>query len=144
MAETSFNKTNENFDKEVLGVMETYLQPKTTDFPYDSWYIRCIGNQVALLSIKTKRIDVNFEIHPLYTKLVEMDQPELKHLVNKELHSGVLLMELSKCGIHLMPNDEDAKRGGIHLKEHATEERAILDIAQTLKAFAFQSIKWNQ
>jgi cancer susceptibility candidate protein 1 len=58
-----------------------------------------------------------------------MDQPELKHLLGKELHAGVLLMELSKCGIHLMPDDEDAARGKIHLKEHATEERAILDIA---------------
>ena len=121
-----------------------YLQPKTTDFPYDSWYIRCIAPQRALLSIKTKRIDVNFEIHPLFVKIVEMDQPELKHLLGKELHAGVLLMELSKCGIHLLPEDEDAARGGIHLKEQATEERAILDIAQTLKAFAFQSVKWNQ
>lgn len=121
-----------------------YLQPKITDFPYDSWYIRCIGDQKALLSIKTKRIDINFEIHPLFIKLVEMEQPELKHLVNQELTPGILLMELSKCGIHLLPDDEDAKRGGIHLKEHATEENAILDIAQTLKAFAFQSVKWNQ
>ena len=53
----------------------------------------------------------------------------MKHLLNKELHAGVLLMELSKCGIHLLPEDEDAARGGIHLKEKATEERAIMDIA---------------
>jgi len=53
-------------------------------------------------------------------------------------------MELSKCGIHLMPEDADAARGKIHLKEKASEERAILDIAQTLKIFAFQSMKWSQ
>lgn len=53
-------------------------------------------------------------------------------------------MELSKCGIHMLPDDEDAPRGGIHLKDKVAEERAILDIAQTLKVFAFQSIKWNQ
>ena len=85
----------------------------------------------------TKRINVNIEIHPLCVKLVEMDQPELKHLVNKELHPGILLMELSKCGIHLMPEDDDAARGKIHLKDKAAEERAILDISQTLKVFAF-------
>jgi hypothetical protein len=28
-----------------------YLQLKTTDFPYDSWYIRCIDQNKALLSI---------------------------------------------------------------------------------------------
>lgn len=59
-----------------------YLQSKTTDFPYDSWDIRCVAPQVALLSIKTKRINVNIEIHPLFVKLINMDQPELEHLVN--------------------------------------------------------------
>ena len=53
-------------------------------------------------------------------------------------------MQLSKCGIHLLPEDGDAARGGIQLKEHAAEERAILDISQTIKVFAFQSVKWSQ
>jgi hypothetical protein len=37
----------------------------------------------------------------------------------------------------MLPDDEDAARGEIHLKDKAAEERAILDIAQTLKVFAF-------
>lgn len=37
-----------------------YLQPKILDFPYDSWYIRCIEDQVAILTIMTKRmIEIN-------------------------------------------------------------------------------------
>jgi cancer susceptibility candidate protein 1 len=114
-----------------------YLQPKTLDLPFDSWYLRCVGQEKALLTIKTKRINVNFEIGPLYVKIVEMEQPELKHLLNKEFHAGILLFELQKCGINMIPEDEDAKRGGIHLKDKGAEERAILDIAQTLKVFAF-------
>ena len=58
-----------------------------------------------------------------------MDHPELQYLVNKEIHPGMLLMELSKCGIHMLPEDEDAERGGITLKDREAEERAILDIA---------------
>jgi len=73
-----------------------------------------------------------------------MNQPELAHIVDQELHPGMLLQALSKCGIHLMPEDEDAARGGIHLKDKAAEERAILDISQTLKVFSFQSVKWSQ
>jgi|TARA_B110000305_G_C19175012_1_gene509203 hypothetical protein len=53
------------------------------------------------------------------------------------MHPGILLMELSKCGIHMLPEDDDAARAGIHLKDKNAEERAILDIAQTLKIFAF-------
>jgi cancer susceptibility candidate protein 1 len=115
-----------------------YMQPKCTDFPFDSWYIRSIGEQLALLSIVTKRhIRINIEIHPLYVKLIDMPQPEISHLVNKELHPGILLLKLSKCGIHMMPEDDDAARGGIHLKDKATEERAIMDISSTLKIFAY-------
>jgi hypothetical protein len=99
---------------------------------------------VALLTLVTKRVTLNIEIHPLKVKLIECDFPELAHLNNKEMHAGVLLFELSKCGIHLLPTDEDAARGGIHLKDKDAEEKAILDVAQTLKVFAFQSLKWNQ
>ena len=53
-------------------------------------------------------------------------------------------MELNRCGIYLMPEDEDAARSGIHLKDKGAEERAIVDVSQGLKAFAFQSLKWNQ
>lgn len=59
-----------------------YLQSKVTDLPFDSWYLRCVDQDRALLSVKTKRITVNFEIGPLMVKLVEMEQPELKHLLN--------------------------------------------------------------
>jgi len=82
-----------------------------------------------LLSIVTKRIKVEIELHPLFVKLVDMNQPELKHIVGQELHPGMLLKELSKSGIHLMPEDEDAERGGIHLKDKLAEERAIMDIS---------------
>ena len=43
----------------------------------------------------------------------------------------------------MLPEDEDAKRGEINLKDKAAEERAIMDIAQTLKVFSFQSVKWS-
>lgn len=53
------------------------------------------------------------------------------------------MKELSKCGVHMLPEDSDAARGGIHLKNKITEEKAISDISQTLKVFAFQSVKWG-
>ena len=45
------------------------------------------------------------------------------------MHPGMLLLELSKCGIHMLPIDKDAERGKIHLKNKEAEERAIIDIA---------------
>lgn len=54
-----------------------------------------------------------FEIGEDYVKLIERDEPELAHIVNKPLAPGYLLHLLSKSGIHLMPVDMDSKLAGI-------------------------------
>jgi len=62
--------------------------------------------------VKTKRnIELNIEINPLCVRLIECDLPELAHVTNKEYSVGMLLLELSKCGIHMLPDDDDAERG---------------------------------
>jgi len=121
-----------------------YLQSRCTDYPYKRWNLRCIENERAILDIETKRINMTFEIGPDYLMLIEKTDPEFKDLINKKLEPGYLLMELSKCGVHLMPVDDDAKLGGIHIKDRSSEERAILDIATSVRAFAFRSSKWNK
>ena len=69
--------------------------------------------------------------------------PELKHLKNQKFLPGYLLLELSKCGIHLLPRNEDAQLGDIKLKDFYAEERAIIDISVAVRAFAFRSCRWN-
>jgi hypothetical protein len=46
--------------------------------------------------------------------LIEKNDSELKDIVNVKFTPGRLLLELSKCGIHLLPIDEDAKLGKLH------------------------------
>ncbi len=94
---------------------------------------------------------LTFEIGPEYLMLMVEGTaedgseifPELKHLKNKKLLPGYLLLELSKSGIHLLPRDEDAKLGEINLKSSAAEERAIVDISTGVRSYAFRSCRWN-
>jgi len=61
------------------------LQSRCTDYPYQNWWLRCVDNELAILTIWTKRgIKLIFEIGPMYLKLTstEMNEPELKHLVD--------------------------------------------------------------
>lgn len=141
----SFNKTTREvrFSTVKFAPM-AMLQSRCTDYPYQNWWLRCIDQEKALLDIWTKRTHLIFEIGPLYLKLVENDAPELCHLVNVEHHPGYLMQELSKCGIHLMPRDEDAKLAGVQSKDRAAEERAIIDVASSVRAFHFRRSKWNQ
>ena len=120
------------------------LQSRITDFPYQSWKLRCIDDSTALLDLETKRLMMCFEITPLQLKLVKCDEPALAHLNDKDgLTPGYLLQELSKCGIMLMPRDEDAALAQIDLKDRGAEERAIADVSLAVRAFHFRSCKWN-
>ncbi len=119
------------------------LQSRCTDYPYKSWNLRSIGAEKALLDIETKRMKIKFEIGTDYVKLIDRKENELKHLVDKELQPGYLLHMLSKSGIHLLPNNEDAKLAGINLKTDGVEQSSILDIICGIRGFAFRSCKWN-
>jgi cancer susceptibility candidate protein 1 len=114
------------------------------DYPYKDWKLRCVDDSTAILDLTTKRLSLVFEIGPLYIKLIECQAKELSHLLNIESHPGFLFQELSKCGVHLLPRDEDAKLAGIDLKDRAAEERAILDVCINVRAIHFRKSKWNQ
>ena len=90
-----------------------YLQSRCTDYPYNKWKLRCIEPEKAILDIETKRITVTVEIGPNYAMLIEKTDPEFKDIVNKQMAPGMLFLELSKCGVHLLPVDADAQLGGI-------------------------------
>lgn len=70
------------------------LQSRCMDYPYQNWWLRCIGEDLCLLDLWTKRIKLSFEISPLTIKLVNCDVPELQHLADKNYHPGYLLIEL--------------------------------------------------
>ena len=94
------------------------LMSRTTDFPYKSWKLRCVDNCEALLDLQTPRLLLQFEITPLQMRLVNCGESALAHLNEKEGFSpGYLLQELAKCGILLMPRDEDAESAKIYLKD---------------------------
>ncbi len=50
-----------------------FLQDRCYDFPYQSWKLRCVNDQTALLDIMGKRLKLVFEIGPGYCKLIERD-----------------------------------------------------------------------
>ena len=102
------------------------LQSRCTDYPYKNWWFRCVAEEKAILTIWTKRIELTFEVTSLFLTFVgtNIDTPELAHLKGKPMTPGFLLLELSKCGVHLMPRDEDAELAGIEKKDGPSELRA--------------------
>ena len=143
--EVKINKTTREVSFKTMRLAPfAYLQNRCTDYPYVSWKLRCTAPDVAILDIQTKRINLVFEIGADYSKLIEQKEPELQHLVDEKMAPGLLLKQLSRCGIHLIPDDRDFKLAGIEPKDSDAEERAIWDIVSSVDAYAFRSAKWNK
>ena len=82
---------------------------------------------------------LHFEINAQSIKLVENRTREFRHFVDKPMSPGDIFRELYKCGVNLMPEPKDASNAGFAFRNFYEEDKAILDIATSLKLFAFQS-----
>jgi len=138
-----------DFEKKLLTFSSLRLAPlalvqdRCTDYPYASWELRCVEEQKAILDIKGKRQNLRFEIGPSYVMLKNRTEPELSHIVNKKFAPGVLLKELYRCGINLLPVDQDAEVCNIPTKLLEAELKAINEIGFGVRLFYVKSSKWN-
>ena len=121
------------------------LSERIADFPYSYFFIRAVSDDKVLLDIKGKRIDLQFVITPGFLEYVNVAGiQELKFLENAKMTPGVLLFQMAKCGIFLMPDERDFETTGLNQKNRDAEELAIFDIAMNIRTFAFRSTKWNR
>jgi len=120
-----------------------YQVPKNIDFPYKNFKIRCISDEIAILDVQTRRMNLRFEITSGYVYLRDRKEPELQHFVDEPFEPSDLLFELQRCGINLLPEDEDAALCDIQLKDPAAEQKAIDDISMAVRSFYIECTKWN-
>ena len=121
-----------------------FVIDRCIDFPYKSWYIACTAVDEAIFNLATKRDSFVFKITPEGVQLIERNESSLAHIANKEMPPGLLLHELLKSGINLMPTNEDEAAIGFKIKNRDAEERAIFELATSVNGFAFRSSVWNK
>ena len=152
-----------DFDSKMLTVStqevapQAFCQERAIDFPYKSWKIRRISNQLKyqpnptvdqkydsiILDLECKRMSLRFEITYAKVYLRNKTEPELKHIVDKPFDPSDILYELHKSGINLLPCDEDAETSNIPLKNVHAEHKAIQDISYAARNFYIASSRWN-
>ena len=76
--------------------------------------------------------------------LIENKEQELKHIADEKMAPGILLKQLSRSGIHLIPDERDYKLAGIEPKDPNAEDKAVWDVVSSINAYAFRSAKWNK
>lgn len=107
--------------------------------------MRAVSDDKVLLDITGQRMPFSFVITPGCLEFVNSQNiPELRHLEDVKMPPGALLFQLSKCGIHLIPEPRDCDASEIKNKSLDAEELAIMDLSMHIRTFAFRSSKWNK
>lgn len=120
------------------------MQSKFLDFPYKSWKLRSISeNDLALLDIEGKRLTLKFEIGAGWIKLRKTSDKEFSHLFDKQFEPVQLFYELYRCGVNLLPCEEDGDHCGITSKSADCEDKAIADISLGSRGYFFKNSKWS-
>lgn len=125
------------------------LQSRLKLLPYDSWTIRPTQEMDAAtvaLRVKGAHLSepVQLEVTSSGCSFVSPALSELAGLKGKPMAPASLLAELSRRGVHLMPEPGDAERAGIARKNTSMERFACFDIALLAGSLIIAGSKWNR
>lgn len=115
-----------------------YVQDRCTDFPYKSWQLRSVGPDTIHIDIVGRREPFKFEISKNTVRLITKEA-ELQYLAREGMKPEILLGEMKKVGIDLIPKDDDFEAAGITPKNRQSEEKAVKDICQIVCAYYARS-----
>ena len=142
------------------------LLERKINFPYKSWNIRCIKNElnqlVAILDLVTPRTKFIFElglsdnipedreaterVYPVhaYMKLIDNKEECFNHIAGKDLTFDQMILALKDCGILIEPWKEDIEQIDFHEKNHETVNRAVDDIVMACRYYSIKSSEYNR
>ncbi|CAM6083575.1 unnamed protein product [Calypogeia fissa] len=119
------------------------IHNRVSQFPYTSWNICPISRQEALMTLVTPLMTFTIEIGVGWCKMISPEFPECKSFAKEEVPPKVMLKRFSKCGIHLMPTDDDAPHINATVKDEELERFVCIDTAFASPGFTLASSKWN-
>jgi len=91
--------------------------------------------KLPFLTLKQRELLCPLRLDLITLMLIERSDPELKDLVNQKMLPGTLLLNFLSVVFIYWPVDEDAKLGGISLKNVVAEERAIIAYLYFIEIF---------
>ncbi|EAS06539.2 hypothetical protein TTHERM_00865440 (macronuclear) [Tetrahymena thermophila SB210] len=123
------------------------VQDVCLDYPYQSFMLRCVQEDLAILDLQTKRLKLKFEIGADDVTLVDENNSLgsiFSHIVNKPMTYAALLYELHKIGVNLIPESQHAFLCDVPQKEIDVENKALLELMMIIKAFAVRNNQDNK
>lgn len=89
------------------------------------------------------RLKIHLEVDDRFVTLVNCEEEELSHIVNKPMRADEIILKLRYAGICIAPLEEDIAYSGFRIKNKSTLDNFLLDIVMGSKSFAFKSHSLN-
>ncbi|CAM6063179.1 unnamed protein product [Sphagnum tenellum] len=119
------------------------IQNRVKQMPFTSWVIRPTSSCTALLTLKTPMLDILLNIGDGWCQLLEPQIAECKDIQAQKLPPKVLLQQLMRRGLNLLPEDEDKSLLNVSIKDAALEKYICQDMALAIPAFTLASSSLN-
>ena len=120
------------------------IQSRVAQVPFKSWNIRPLSDRTGLLTLETMALHVEIRIGSGWCQLLEPKIAECADIQSLQLPPKVLLQQLARRGLNLMPEDDDAPFIKATIKDSALEKIVCRDMALAVPAFTIASSSpWN-
>lgn len=123
------------------------LQPRARLLPYAHWALRPTAEAAARLTLRCAVGDVELDVTEGGVALAAPALGPLAGLIGESMPPRALLNRLSRCGLHLLPEDRDAPfvvGGAAVVPKDADLEHALCaDAALLAPSFVVASSAWN-
>ncbi|XP_070785483.1 dynein axonemal intermediate chain 7 [Enoplosus armatus] len=119
------------------------MQETYANFPFQSWELRPLGQDSALLTINGSLIDLSIMIQGNQVMLQSEQERGPSHLVGKWMSGPSLQRAMLNAGINIFVNEYTDKYVSTCGKDPLTEHAAYEQMALFTSACAFSWSKWN-
>ncbi|XP_036615110.1 dynein intermediate chain CFAP94, axonemal [Trichosurus vulpecula] len=125
----------------------TLIQDNHVHMPYESWELRPLRLNEAILNVTTTFTDIDIQIKDDQCMLaaVELgDEYELSHLLGKWMTLTSLIIAMKETGLSIFPSEYSYAYVAVNNKDPLVEMKAYRQMALLASAFSFSWSKWNQ
>ncbi|XP_035280691.1 protein CASC1 [Anguilla anguilla] len=121
----------------------TFLQDSYANVPFQSWELRPLGVNYALLTIIAGLTEVSITIKDNKCMLTTDPRSELSHVSGKWMSVSSFQKALTSSGINIFVNEHSSKYVSITAKDPLTEQTAYEQMALMASTTAFSWSRWN-
>ncbi|XP_078276133.1 dynein axonemal intermediate chain 7 isoform X2 [Rhinoraja longicauda] len=121
----------------------TLIQRNYVNMPFQSWYIKPVAENEALLTVYSALVIVEIRIKELCQLCPISIEDNLSHIRGKWMAASSLIICMINAGLNIFPGSESEKYITKTVKIQQLEQATYTQMALVASAFAFKSSKWN-